>query len=124
MTEPLQNFSVPRNTDSTITVGVTTAVPNDTLVGCSILFALYEQSFGMVTNDTAILEKDTDPSGGITIPPSPLNAMEFDVAFTRTELRNLTYANYYYEATVLDEIGNQVCVISGIVTITVGENNP
>lgn len=120
MTEPLQYFSIARNTDSNISVSVTTSVLNDTLVGCSIEFALYTQSCGIVTNDVPVLVKST--TNGITIPVSPPDLMEFDVSIARTDIASFTYGNYYFEATASDEIGNQVTVISGIVAITTGEN--
>ena len=122
MTEPLQNFSVPRNTDSVITCSVATVITNDTLVGCSVKWALYTQLFAIITNDTPILVKTSDLGGGITIPPSPPNLMEFDISIARTDIAGFDYGNYYYEATVLDETNNQIAVISGIMAITIGAN--
>lgn len=121
MTEPIQNFSVTRNSDNTLPVSVLTTVPNDTLVGCSVVFCLYPQKFAMITSDTPVVTKSTS-DGSITIPVSPPNAMEFDVRLNRADLVPLDYANYYYEATVTDVVGNQVAVICGICTITIGEN--
>ncbi len=120
MTEPLQSFSVPRNTDSSITIKVSSSIPADSLIGCTVHWEMYTQQYGIVFNETPILVKTN--GSGVTIPPSPPTLMEFDVALGKTEIAGFDYGNYYYEATVLDQVNNQVCVISGIITLTVGEN--
>ena len=122
MSEPLQNFGVPRNNDTTITVAVLSDIPNDSLLGCTIKFCLYTQQFGIVTNDIPIFVKTSEAGQGITIPPSPPTLMEFDVQINQADTVSLDYLNYYYEATIWDEIGNKVCVIAGICAITVAEN--
>jgi len=120
MTEPIQSFSIARGTDNTVSVSVATTIANDTLVGCTIKFGLYSQQYGIVQSDTPLLLKQSPED--ITIPLSPLNLMEFDVIFRQADTADLDYGNYYYEATVYDEIGDKVCVISGPLAITVTEN--
>lgn len=119
---PIQNFSIPRNTDASITVAVTTSELTDSLIGCSIVFKVYSQSFGIAVEGSTPLISLSTLGGQITIPPSPPNLMEFDVAFAAALTLPLAFGNYYYEATVTDTIANRDQVVLGILAVTVAEN--
>lgn len=119
---PIQNFSIPRNTDARITVSVSSEVSTDSLVGCSIVFKVYAQQYGIVVDGSQPLIALSTVGGQITIPPSPVNLMEFDVAFAAALTLPLAFGNYYYEATVTDTISNRDQVVLGILAVTTAEN--
>jgi hypothetical protein len=121
VTQPLiQNFSVPANSDQILTFTITSGIPNDSLVGATIYWRVYDQEFGcVVPTIPPVISKSSLSGGGITILASP--PMTFTVDLLRTDTVNLL-RNYYHEATVVDEIGENEPVTVGIMTVTGTEN--
>jgi hypothetical protein len=121
MTQPtISNFSLPADNDHIAVLTIASSTPGDTLVGCTVYLRIYEQTFGVPTAGVDhVLEKSSLSGGDITILASP--PMTVSILFTAADTL-LLLRNYYYEVTVVDEIGDLDTVTVGILTVTGTEN--
>ena len=120
MTMQLQNVSVPRGNDATITVDVTASV-GDTLAGCTIVWGVYAQMYGVPVDPPTPLFTKSTSAGSITI-PGGATPMRFVISLSEEDTAPLSFGNYYHEALVTDTSSNRDTVVGGILTITQSEN--
>lgn len=86
--------------------------------GQEIVWALYEQEYGIPDPDAAaLLTKLTGGHGVSVLSPPTQFAVYLDEADTIGLLRN-----YYHEATAIDLDGDRVTLVTGIFTVTATEN--
>lgn len=117
---PIQNFSVPADSDQDIYFSVATALPDEGLGGCTVYWRVYEQEFGCpVHGADPVIEKSSLSGGGIAILPSPPST--FIVSLLHADTLNLL-RNYYHEALLVDVFGNQDTIVCGVMSVTQTEN--
>ena len=110
-----QNFSVSAANDALVTVTVDTTVPTDTLAGSTIWWEAFAQAHGVPSGSPLITKTNQSGGGGLDILESP--AMTFTLQLSNADTA-LPLGNYYHEAVVIDEIGERVTILSGIMTVT------
>ena len=111
----LQDFSLAKNSDETLTVTVLSDLTSDTLVGSTIEWQVFESVYGVPMPSPVLIFKSS-ASGGILIPGSP--DMVFDILVNHLDTSALGVGYYYHEAVVIDQIGNRTPVMYGSMTLT------
>ena len=112
----IQNFTIRRNSDETLTATIESNIVGDTLVGTTIDWAVYGMTYGTVIGSPVLIFKSTN-AGSITIPGSP--DMVFYITMDAVDTADLALGNYYHEALIIDEGGFRTpAAFQGVMTIT------
>jgi len=112
----LQNFSLPAGDDveMTLDIGPDIVGAENDLTGCTILWQVFGQTYGVPDGAPPIISKSTG-GNGITI--TGTDAQTAEMIVDRADTFGLL-GNYYHEAKIVDGTDNEISVTYGILTIT------
>src|SRR5262252_4416419 len=117
MTALIQNFSIPANNDTVLSVDVGPDNENLTLAGATIYWKVFAQTAGVPYGDP-LISKSTNEGGGIEVLDNTYQL--FTIELDRSETAGLL-GNYYHETRIISALDDRVTVNQGIVCITMAE---